>query len=70
VICAHTAWRRQTVGICGAAIVVLAADLFAQGRIGNATFDTRSAAQGFEREVAAIAARGAGAWLGYSPRPS
>jgi hypothetical protein len=37
-----------------------------QGRIANAVTETRSAAQGLEREIGAIAARGTPAWIGYS----
>ena len=37
----------------------------AQGRIANAKTETRSAAQGLEREVRAVAARGGAAWIGY-----
>jgi len=39
---------------------------FGQGRIANAVTETRSAAQGLEREISAIAARGTPAWIGYS----
>ena len=38
---------------------------FAQGRVSNATAETRSAAQGLEREVRAAAARGGVIWIGY-----
>jgi HEAT repeats len=37
----------------------------AQGRIANARSETRSAAQGLGREVAAVAARGGASWIGY-----
>src|SRR5262249_18812380 len=37
----------------------------AQGRIGNARTETRSAAQGLEREVRAIAGRSGVTWFGY-----
>ena len=37
----------------------------AQGRISNAKTDTRSAAEGLEREVRAAAARGGVTWIGY-----
>ena len=37
----------------------------AQGRISNAKTETRSAAQGLEREVRTIAARGGVTWFGY-----
>jgi len=36
-----------------------------QGRIANARTETRSASQGLEREVRAVAARGGVAWVGY-----
>ncbi len=38
---------------------------FAQGRISNAKTETRSAAQGIEREVRAIASRAGVSWIGY-----
>ena len=38
---------------------------FAQGRVSNAKTETRSAAQGLEREVRAAAARPAVTWVGY-----
>jgi hypothetical protein len=38
---------------------------FAQGRISNARTETRSAAQGVEREIRAVAARGGVTWVGY-----
>jgi hypothetical protein len=37
----------------------------AQGRIGNAVTDTRSAAQGLDPEMRRAAARAGGAWIGY-----
>jgi hypothetical protein len=39
--------------------------LAAQGRISNAKTETRSAAQGLEREVRSLAARSAVTWIGY-----
>src|SRR5262245_56159721 len=39
--------------------------LSAQGRFTNARTETRSAAQGVEREVRAVASRGGAAWVGY-----
>ena len=39
--------------------------VFAQGRIGNAKTETRSAAQGLDREVRAVATRGGVTWIGY-----
>ncbi len=41
------------------------ADASAQGRFTNAPAETRSAAQGVEREVRAIAARTGASWIGY-----
>ena len=38
----------------------------AQERISNAKLETRSAAQGIEREVRAVASRGGVVWIGYS----
>jgi len=49
--------------VLGAAFI--AAPALAQGRIGNAKIDTRSASQGLEREVRAAAARGGATWIGY-----
>ena len=45
--------------------VLVAAPVFGQGRITNAKMETRSAAQGVEREVRAVAARGGASWIGY-----
>jgi len=45
--------------------VLGAAVLGAQGRISNARTETRSAAQGLDREVRAIAARSGVTWIGY-----
>ena len=39
--------------------------LLAQGRFTNARAETRPAAQGVEREVRAVAARGGAGWVGY-----
>jgi hypothetical protein len=47
------------------AATVLAGPAFAQGRITNAKTETRSAAQGLEPEVRAVAARATAAWIGY-----
>jgi len=44
---------------------LVAATGFAQGRIANAPTETRSAAQGLEREVRAAAARAGVTWIGY-----
>jgi HEAT repeat protein len=46
-------------------ILGCAAHAGAQGRITNAKTETRSAAQGLEREVRAVAARSGAAWIGY-----
>jgi hypothetical protein len=47
------------------ALALLASTALAQGRILNAKTETRSAAQGLEREVRAAAARGGVTWIGY-----
>jgi len=47
------------------AMAMIATGASAQGRFTNARTETRSAAQGVEREVRAIAARGGAAWVGY-----
>jgi hypothetical protein len=44
---------------------VLSAGVLAQERITNAKTETRSAAQGLELEVRAVAARATAAWIGY-----
>jgi len=49
----------------GLAVLMAAAPTFAQGRIANARTETRSAAQGLEREVRAAATRGGVTWIGY-----
>jgi hypothetical protein len=45
--------------------VLSSAPGFAQGRISNAKSETRSAAQGLDREVRAASARGGVSWIGY-----
>jgi hypothetical protein len=45
--------------------LLAASPALAQGRIANARTATRAAAQSLEREVAAVAARGAASWIGY-----
>jgi HEAT repeats/PBS lyase HEAT-like repeat len=45
---------------------VVALPARAQERISNAKLETRSAAQGIEREVRAVASRGGVVWIGYS----
>ena len=47
------------------AFSVLSSPVLAQGRISNARTETRSAAQGLEREVRAAAARPGVTWIGY-----
>ena len=54
--------RRVSVLLLLLALPSLAA---AQGRMANAKTETRSAAQGLEREVRAVAARGGVTWIGY-----
>ena len=51
--------------VLSSAFSVLSSPLIAQGRISNAKTETRSAAQGLEREVRAAEARGGVAWIGY-----
>jgi hypothetical protein len=56
--------------VLGAACLALvlvpgAGEAAAQGRFTNARTETRSAAQGVEREVRAVAARGGASWIGY-----
>jgi len=48
-----------------AALLLAAGSAAAQGRFTNARTETRPAAQGVEREVRAIAARGSAGWVGY-----
>jgi hypothetical protein len=57
---------RLWVLVLSSAVTVLSSHSgFAQGRISNAKTETRSAAQGLEREVRAAAARGGVTWIGY-----
>src|SRR5262245_47425129 len=72
---------KAPVNVLGAPLKVLAASLsvlvassmvlgtavtaLAQGRIANARTETRSAAQGVEREMRAAAARSGAVWVGY-----
>ena len=51
-------------GVLSAALLI-AAPLQAQGRIGNARSETRSAAHGLDREVQAASARAGVTWIGY-----
>ena len=65
---ASTIVRAASVIVLPASLIVLAASpiaLGAQGRFTNARTETRSAAQGLEREIQAIAARGGIVWIGY-----
>ena len=57
-------WLISSVSSC-ALCVLLAVPAFAQGRVSNAKTETRSAAQGLDREVRAAAARPAVTWVGY-----
>lgn len=50
------------ISACSCQLSVLAS---AQGRFTNARTETRSGAQGLERDVRAMAARGGAAWIGY-----
>jgi hypothetical protein len=56
----------KTFAVAAILAVLNAAPAAAQGRITNAKTESRSAAQGVAREVQAVAARGAAAWIGYS----
>jgi hypothetical protein len=51
--------------LCVIAVALIPCLAFAQGRISNAKTETRSAAQGLDREVRAAAARPAVTWIGY-----
>jgi hypothetical protein len=51
--------------VFAALVLAFAANANAQGRISNAKTETRSAAQGLEREVRAVAARSGATWIGY-----
>jgi hypothetical protein len=59
-------WVSLGTGVLSA--MVLAHPALAQGRITNAKMETRSAAQGLEREVKAVAARATATWIGYRAR--
>ncbi len=58
---------RSGFGVLGA-VALAVAPAFSQGRISNAKTETRSAAQGLEREVRALASRGGVTWIAV-PRP-
>ena len=51
--------------VLSSAFSVLSSPARAQGRISNARTETRSAAQGLEHEVRAVAARSGATWIGY-----
>jgi|SoiMethySBSTD1v2_1073268.scaffolds.fasta_scaffold06911_10 HEAT repeat protein len=51
--------------LCSLCVLCAPPRAAAQGRISNARTETRSAAQGLEREVRAAAARAAVTWVGY-----
>jgi len=55
----------KTMVIALALACASSAGVFAQGRITNAKTETRSAAQGLEREVRALAVRSGVTWIGY-----
>jgi hypothetical protein len=46
-------------------VAISSGGALAQGRISNARTETRAAAQGLDREIRAVAARGGVAWVGY-----
>jgi HEAT repeats len=48
------------------ALIAAAGPAAAQGRISNAKTETRSAAQGVDREVRAVAGRAGASWVGYA----
>jgi hypothetical protein len=60
-----SAFRVLGSGFSVLVLLVLAVPALAQGRIGNAKSETRSAAAGLDREVRAVAARGGITWVGY-----
>lgn len=57
--------RRLVLAAALLGAVLLASPVGAQGRFTNARMETRSAAQGIDREVRAVAARGGVVWVGY-----
>ena len=63
-ICSWFGVLSSTCSVLSSALL-MAAPVLAQGRISNAKTETRSAAQGLEREVRAAAARGGVTWIGY-----
>ena len=62
----RTPASRRWLGSAACWLLAMCALAHGQGRIANAVTETRSAAQGLEREISAIAARGTPAWIGYS----
>ncbi|MEP7307157.1 MAG: hypothetical protein ABJA98_16720 [Acidobacteriota bacterium] len=57
---------RRLVGSAACWVLAMGALAVGQGRIANVVTETRSAAQGLEREIGTIAARGTPVWIGYS----
>ncbi len=67
---ADAEWTRATRQAATAALVAIGCvraggPALAQAPVANARIETRSAAQGLEPEIAAVAARGLAAWIGY-----
>src|SRR5262249_15622222 len=62
---AHCARRLVQGAGCEVMVLAAAVPAAAQGRITNARTETRSAAQGLEREMRAVAARPGVSWAGY-----
>ena len=61
-------WLTSSVVSCWLGVLLaacLSTTASGQGRISNAKTETRSAAQGLEREVRAVAARSGATWIGY-----
>jgi hypothetical protein len=58
--------RVHTVLVAAILLGVLVLPARAQERVSNAKLETRSAAQGIEREVRTVASRGGVVWVGYS----
>jgi HEAT repeats len=60
-----TGGARLVSAVCVVGLGALAAPAHGQGRIANAKTETRSAAQGLEREVRAVLPRPGVTWIGY-----
>ena len=58
--------KNRVLAVSAILLSVVALPARAQERISNAKLETRSAAQGIEREVRAVASRGGVVWIGYS----